>query len=114
MREQIKQSKKTDGPCGIRVGVWLIVFSVVLMCVLTICLSPRYPSRISPDTASESLSRQESSTHDTSSRKAGHIEFTPATYESGASFDFDEAQLTMIDLMTQDRRTWWDNPESDR
>ena len=111
MREQKnKQSKKTDGPLGIRIGVWLIVFGAALVCVLTISLSSRYPSQLTLDNASESLSHQESPTHETSSRRAGHIEFTPATYESGASCDFDEAQLAMIEQMTQDRRTWWDNP----
>ena len=111
MRKQIKQSKKIDGPLGIRIGVWLIVFGAVLACVLTISLSSRYTSQLTRDTASENLSHQESPNHETSSRRAGHIEFTSATYESGERVDFDEAQLTMIEQMTQDRRTWWDDPE---
>lgn len=103
-------SVKTEGPLGIRIGVWLIVFGAVLACVLTISLSPRHTNQLTPDRASENLSHQESSNHETSSRRAGHIEFAPATYESGEGRDFDEAQLAVIEQMTQDRRTWWDSP----
>ena len=109
MREQIEQSKKTDGPLGIRIGVWLIVSGAVLACVFTISRSSRYTTQLSHDTASENL-RMRNHSHETSSRRAGHIEFTPATYENGETWDFDEAQLSMIEQMTQDRRTWWDNP----
>ena len=108
MREQIEQSKKTDGPLGIRIGIWLIVSGAVLACVFTIGRSSR-TTQLSHDTASENL-RMRNHSHETSSRRAGHIEFTPATYENGETWDFDEAQLSMIEQMTQDRRTWWDNP----
>ena len=112
MREQIKQNKKADGPLGIRTGVWLIVLGPALICVLMVSLSSRNPGQRTPDTALRSPSYQEPSTHETRSLRTDHIEFAPATREGGASYDFDEAQWAMIEQMTQDRRTWWDNKES--
>jgi len=109
MREQIEQSKKTDGPLGIRIGVWLIVSGAVLACVFTISRSSRYTAQLSHDTASENL-RMRNHSHETSSRRAGHIEFTPATYENGETWDFDEAQLSIRpDPLSPDAPSWWES-----
>src|SRR5262245_22854881 len=108
MREHIKQSKRGDGPLGIRIGVWLIALGAALVGVLTVCLPPSHRA-IAPNSALESLPHQEASTRETSSRRARGIEFIPATYESGASFDFDEALLRMAEQLMEDRRTWQDS-----
>ena len=111
MRERIQQNKKADCPLGIRTGVWLIVFGSVLVSVLTINLSRHHTSQPTRDTASEALPDLDSSTHRPSFRRTAHREFTPAAYESGPSDDIGEAHLTMIEQMTQDRRTWMDSSE---
>src|SRR5213594_4718581 len=102
MRDRIEQSRKTDGPLGIRTGVWFIVFGAVLMCAVMIGLSSRQTSRPSHDIASEVLPAQGSSTRTASFRRTSQREFIPAAYLSGSSYDIDEAQLTMIERMTQD------------
>jgi hypothetical protein len=102
---------KANGPLGIRTSVWLILFGAVLVCVLTIALSRRHTSLVTRDAASENVAHQESSTRRASFRRTSHIEFTPTAYESGSSSDLDEVQLAMIEQMTQDRRTWMDNPD---
>jgi len=112
MQKQPKQSKKTEDPSGIRLGVWLIVASAALMCMLAISLPSRYGNRLSPDTASESLLHQEASTQETRSRIADRMEFAPATYQSETRHDFDEAVLALVEQMTQDRSTWWDSPHN--
>jgi hypothetical protein len=101
MRQRIQQTTKADGPFSIRISVWLIVFGSVLICVLTNSLSRHHTSQLTAEATSDS------STHETGSRRTDHIEFMPATYES-ASFDFDDVQLTLIEEMVKDRRTWMD------
>ena len=108
MREHIDQRKRSDGLLGIRIGVWLVVFGATIACMLMITLSSYDPSQLTSDGVSDSQLLQDSSTHKTSFRRTSNMEFTPATYESRASWDFDEAQLAIINEMTQDRRSWWD------
>ena len=109
MREHIDQRKRSDGLSGIRIGVWLVAFGAALVCMLMITQSPFGPSQLTSDSVSESQLPQDSATHKTSFQRAHNVVFTPAAYESRASWDFDEAQLAVINEMTQDRRTWWDS-----
>jgi hypothetical protein len=108
MREHIDQSKRSNGLFGIRIGLWLVVFVAAIGCILMISLSSYDPSQLASDGVSESELPQDSSTHNTGFRRTRNMEFTPATYHSRESWDFDEAQLALINEMTQDRRTWWD------
>jgi hypothetical protein len=111
MREQVRQTKKADGPFGIRTLVWLIVFGLALVCVLMVSVSSRYASQPTPTPDLESPSYQEASNHKARSLRPHRIEFAVETGQDRASNDLDEAQLATIEQMTQDSRTWWDNPE---
>lgn len=111
MRELIKQNKNADGPVGIRTGVWLIVLGTAFVCVLMVSLSSHYPSQPTPEPDFGVPSHQEPLTHETRSPRTDRIEFAAATGDGTASNDVDEAQLATIEQMTQDHRTWWDNPE---
>ena len=108
MREHLDQRKRSDGLLGIRIGVWLVVFGAAIASLLMITSTSYDPSQLTSDGVSESQLPQDSSTQKTSFQRAGNRVFMPGTYESTASWDFDEAQLTMINEMTQDRRSWWD------
>jgi hypothetical protein len=107
MRKQIKPSKDTGGPLGVRASVWLIAFAV-LVCVLTLTLSSHRATQPNSDSSSE-ISHEESVTHNTAARRPSRVEYPLTTSGNEASWDFDEAQLTMIRQMTEDRDTWWDH-----
>ena len=115
MRHCIEQKDKADGPLGIRIGVWLSVFGMVLVCLLAISLSQRQSSRPTTETALEDVADQDSSNRSQLSvRWTARIKFTPKVYESGSDYNNEDAVLSMIEQMTQDRRTWMDNSQSDR
>jgi len=108
MRDGIKQNNKADGPLGIRTGVWLVVFGLLLVCVLTISLPRRHTSVPTPEAASEDVAVQSLLHRPASGRHTAREQFTPEVYESAAGYDIGEAQLSMIEQMVQDRRTWTD------
>jgi hypothetical protein len=110
MRQRIEQKKKADGPLGIRTGVWLTVFGLVLVCLLTISLSQRHSSRPTTETPLENVAGQDSSNRPrVSVQRTPNIKFTPKDYESGS--DNEDALWSMAEQMAQDRRTWVDGPE---
>jgi len=111
MRQSIEQNKKADRP-GIRTGVWLTVFGLVLVCLLTIS----FPKcRATTETSLEDMADQDSVIQPHGSvQRTSHIKFTPKVSDSGSDYDNEEALLTVVEQLTQDRRTWMDNPKSDR
>src|SRR4051794_10382676 len=107
MRKRIQQSKKADGLLSVRISIWLILFGSVLICALTIRVSQNRRDQLA---ASENPSNEEPSRHNTGALRPNHIAHAPSTDDSGVTFDFNEYQLTVIDEMMQDRRTWMDGP----
>ena len=113
MRQRIEQKKKADGPLGVRIGVWFTVFGLVFACVLTISLSQRHSSRLITETPLEDEADQDSLDRpQVSAQRTARIKFTPKVYESGSDYDNEDALLSMVEQMTQDRRTWMDNPRT--
>src|SRR6266498_1139307 len=103
--------RTADGPLGVRTGVWLIVLVLALVCVLPIKLSLDHTGRPTRGTASEDLADHDSSIHPPASVRTVHKRFPAEAYESGSGYDSRDALLSMVEQMTQDRRTWMDNPE---
>jgi len=103
--------RTADGPLVVRTGVWLIVLVLALVCVLPIKLSLDHTSRPTRGTASEDLADPDSSIQPPASVRTVHKRFTAEAYESGSGYDSRDALLSMVEQMTQDRRTWMDNPE---
>jgi len=111
----IEQKKKADGPLGIRTCVWITVSGLVLVCLVTISLSQRPSSRPTTETALEDVADQDSSNRpQVSVQRTAHIKFRPKVYESGSDYNSEDALLSMVEQMTQDRRTWMDLPRLDR
>ena len=111
MRQRIEQKKNANGPLGIRTGVWLSGFGLVLVSLL-ILGSPRGDiSRPTTETALEDLANQDSSNRpQVNAQRRANIKFTPKVSESVSDSDNDDDLLSMVEQMTQDRRTWMDDP----
>lgn len=87
MRSRIVQNEKNGAPLGIRTGVWLTVFGLLLLCMVAISLSRRSTTRPAGETASSSgdATRQDSSASpQANGRRTTHKYFAPEVYESGA------------------------------
>src|SRR6185436_5993675 len=98
---------KTDGPLGIRIGVWFTVFGLVFVCLLTISLSQRHSSRPTTETPLEDEADQDSSDRpQASAQRTARIKFPPKVYESGSDCDNEDALLSMAEQLIEDRRTW--------
>jgi hypothetical protein len=111
MRQPIAHNNKAGGPLGIRSGVWLIVFGLLLLCVLTISLSYHHAYSRSGDIASEAIAGQDSSLpSQTRPRRTADKEITPEVHDGGAAYDIGEPEFAVIEQMVQDRRTWVDGP----
>jgi hypothetical protein len=97
---------------GIRIGVWLLVFGLVLVCVLAIDLCLHHRNRLPGATSSDGVADQDASTQTLASvRRTTYEELMPDVYQIGEVYEIGEAQWSMIEQMIQDRGTWMDNPE---
>ena len=109
MREHFNRNKKVDGPLGIRPTVWLVVFGLVLVCMLLI--TGHHSEQPTREITVEEIREQNSSPH---SRPRIHIpvmtEVRPEAYEDPVGQGNIEIDLSMVEQMVQDRRTWMDDP----
>jgi len=110
MRQHFNQNKKVDGPLGIRPTVWFVVFGLVLVCMLLIS---RYQTEQPPrEIAVEEVPEQNSSPHSWPKiRTAAQAEFGPEVYVDQVGYGNGEIDLSMVEQMVQDRRTWMDDVE---
>src|SRR5262245_61287184 len=103
MRQHIEQDKNADGLLGVRLGVWLFAFGLMLVSLLpTIYLFAHRPAPRPVETASEDEAAAPSS------RQQAVIRQTPDADENAAGYD-EEPQFSMIKEMVEDRRTWIDD-----
>ena len=109
MRQHLNQKKKLAGPLGIRTTVWLFVFGLALVCVLII--SRHHAEPPVGEIAAEGYRDQDSSPHSWSKvRRTAQTEVWPETYEDRAGYGNGEIDLSMVEQLSQDRRTWVDGP----
>src|SRR5688572_17249524 len=105
MRQRIEQKQKADRPPVIRTGVWLTVFGLVLVCLLTISLSQRHASRPTTEAPWEDGADQDSSNEPlVRVQRTVNLKFTLNDYENGSDYDNEDALWFMVEQMAQDRR----------
>jgi len=103
---------KGEGPLGIRTGVWITVFGLVVLAgLLTMSLFQRPASRPTTESAVVDMAGR----HSSDRPQAGvpwtsRIKFTPKAPASGSDDDLEDALSAIVEPMTQDRRTWTDVP----
>jgi hypothetical protein len=104
MREHLNRNKKVDGPLGIRSTVWLVVFGLVLVCMLLI--SRHHIEQPTREIALEEVPEQNSSPHSWPKiHRTAQAEIRP---ENQVGYGNGEIDLSMVEQMVQDRRTWMD------
>ena len=109
MRHHFNQNKKVDGPLGIRPTVWLVVFGLVLVCMLLI--SRHHIQQPTREIAVEEVREQDASLHSRPKiRRTAQTEVRPESYEAQVGYGNGEIDLSMVEQMVQDRRTWMDDP----
>jgi len=113
MRQCVGENKRADGPLGIRAVIWFMVFALLLLCVLTIGVSRHRAIAPPGESALENIADQDSSRRrGVIMRWAEHKNSTPEVDGSAWEHDEDgERQVSMIEQMVRDRRTWVDNAE---
>jgi|SRR6185369_1097107 len=116
MKSRILQARKADGPLGIRTGLWLIVFGILILCVFVIRLSPTRndPAAFMTATGSVDAKPQDlpARPHAIARRTATKYSATEV-YQSGgvrgdAGDQFLEMALSEIAQKIQDRHSWID------
>ena len=109
MQQHLIRNKKVDAPHGIRNTVWLVVFGLVLVCVLIISRHYIAPGR---EIAAEEVREQDSSPHSSPMvRRTAQTEVRPKAYEERGGYGNGETELSMVEQIVQDRRTWVDDPQ---
>ena len=106
MRQHLNRNQKVDGPLGIRPTVWFVVFGLVLVCVLMI--SRCHIEQPTLDVAAEEVPEQNASPRSWPKiRRTAQAEVRP---EDQVGYGNGEIDLSMVEQMVQDRRTWMDDP----
>ena len=104
-----EQNKKTGGPLGIRAGIWLVVFGLLLACMLTIWLPRHYTNSTMREISSEDQRTKSSFARPQAGvRRTANEGSMREVSRNGADYDIGDAQVSMIEQMVQDRRTWTD------
>lgn len=103
------RKKKTDGPPGIRPAVWLFVFGLALVCMLLI--SRHHIEQPTREMVVEEVPEQNTSPHSGPKiRRIAQTEVKLEAYEDQVGYRNGEIDLSMVEQMVQDRRTWMDDP----
>jgi len=109
MREHLNHNKKVDGPRGIRPTVWLVVLGLALVCTLLIT---RHHTEQPTREILEAVREQNSSFHSRPRiHRTARTEIRPEAYEDPVGHGNVEIDLSMVEQMVQDRRTWMDDAE---
>jgi len=107
MRQHLNGNKKADGPLGVRPAVWLVVFGLVLVCMLII--SRHHTEQPAREMAVEEVREQNSSPRSWPKiHRMAEVEVRPEVYH--VQVGYREIDLSMVEQMVQDRRTWMDDP----
>jgi hypothetical protein len=110
MRQHLNDNKKVDGPLGIRPTVWLVVFGLVLVCMLII--SQHQTEQSTREIAVEGIREQNSPLHSWPRiHRTAQREVRPESYEDPVGHGDVEIDLSMVEQMVQDRRTWMDDSD---
>lgn len=110
MRQHLNRNKKVDGPLGIRPKVWLAVSGLVLVCMLIV--SRHHAEQPTREIAMEEVREQNVPPHSWPMiRRPAQTEVRPKTPEDQIGYGNGEIDLSMVEQMVQDRRTWMDDPE---
>jgi hypothetical protein len=101
------QNKKSDGLFGIRTAVWVFAFGLVLGCILGVRLLHTNTPVL--ELTAEEIHEPRAVAHSGRNvRTTVQVELRAKAYEDQVENNIGEIDLSMVEQVTQDRRTWMD------